>query len=111
MVECRDHIFSLESSVAAAQEERSRSSDEQSKTDEILQIVRQLQAQSANMSGQMANGLPAAGRVIDEEAEAEETENDVCKEMTNFINELCVLIGDKTRTVKSDDGSEILEKL
>lgn len=49
--------------------------------------------------------------VVEETRDGGDMESNVCNQLIETINELCVLIGDNERTIRSDDADDIMEKL
>ncbi|KAM0808709.1 hypothetical protein AB5N19_09052 [Seiridium cardinale] len=77
--------------------------------DEMLQILRQLQAKSSHSSG---TGIPPIVEVVDENLEGDKGgASDIHDELMETIDSLCLIIGDSERTIKSDQADDITNKL
>ncbi|KAF3768153.1 hypothetical protein M406DRAFT_70247 [Cryphonectria parasitica EP155] len=121
VVECRDQVLSLRSDIGEQQEKSDLQKDcpkgdsysnkppaLQSQMDTILQILRRLQADVPAR----AMGQPAVVEINDDDSIVEESiEVSNYDQLTNAINELCLLIGDDECTIRSEDADKIIENL
>ncbi|KAK6074327.1 ankyrin repeat protein [Seiridium cupressi] len=82
---------------------------DKAQVDEMLQILRQLQAKSSHSSG---TGVQPTVEVVDENLEGNKGgANDIHDELMETIDSLCLIIGDSERTIKSDQADDITNKL
>ncbi|KAK6082095.1 ankyrin repeat protein [Seiridium cupressi] len=82
---------------------------DKAQVDEMLQILRQLQAKSSHSSG---TGVQPTVEVVDENLEGDKGgANDIHDDLMETIDSLCLIIGDSERTIKSDQADDITNKL
>ncbi|KAK9415363.1 hypothetical protein SUNI508_10553 [Seiridium unicorne] len=82
---------------------------DKAQVDEMLQILRQLQAKSSHSSG---TGIPPIVEVVDENLEGDKGgASDIHDELMETIDSLCLVIGESERTIKSDQANDITNKL